>query len=638
MLKQKLKHRFGYKRLTWITFGAILVCVFNYFLINIICYMDKERESETEGYFVNTSGCCMLALNPNATPLLKYFRQVESRKCSKLQLFRGETVRDTNFLELAMSEREIVKTYGVESITEVNCTYKLVRRHNDFSNKMTKGRTFFLSNQKPLIKVEDGSRILRIQCFVPKRKLIYHDVHFFLPAAPPPRSIPSTSSPNRLSVMILGIDSISHMHFLRMMPSTAAFIRHLSHVEFWGYNRVGVNSFPNLVPLLSGLSDTEMEGSCYKNKSSFDECKFLWNHFKAAGYNTSFGEDNMAIGTFSYCKKGFAQQPTDFYLRPVMAEIDCYTRYSLDELDLIHCSAGRKYADIHHEFIYKLIPHMNSGDHFSIFWETQGVHDYYNYARVLDERYLCLLQRLHEKSVLENTLVLFMSDHGLRFGSFRRTWQGMYEESLPFLIALYPKWLEKAYPAAISNLRYNSHSLVTAFDLHVTLKDLTNLKLLRSSNIANRSAVLKGLGQKIPRGISLFLPIPELRDCKLAHIPANLCNCHKLKKIRTSAKVSQRAARFVVDSINMLIKSHRLCQKLYLEEVQEAYVLKKGADKHFEVKVRLQTSPGEGLFEGTTRFTEDSLALNGAITRTNRYGNQSYCVNDHHIEMFCYCL
>ncbi|EDV98528.1 GH17533 [Drosophila grimshawi] len=592
-----------------------------------------------EDYFVNTSGCRMLAMNAFPKISLKYLRRVEPTKCNGTQLFRSETVSGKNFLIISMSQREIERSYGVKSLSEVSCKYTKVIRYNDHFNRNTLNRTIRLRDQMRLIKVADGPRILRIYCYV-RNKLVYHDVHIFLPAPALRTKIPGSSRPDRLSVMILGIDSISHMHFIRSMPLTASFIREQSHVEFWGYNRVGLNSFPNIAPLLSGQSETELEAGCYRDKLYFDRCRLLWNHFKDAGYNTSFGEDNSAIGTFTYVKQGFQHPPTDFYLRPAMLEINTHTRYSLDKRNLIHCSAGRHFAEIHHEFIHKLLPHLEGGrPHFSFFWETQGVHDYFNYAQLLDESYLKLFHQLQHKHILDTTLVLFKADHGLRFGSYRGSSQGRLEESQPFLIALYPKWLEKAYPLAISNLRHNANSLVTTYDLHATLKDLTNLKLLRDDNIANRTTVLQGLGPKMPRGISLFLPIPDERDCDLASIPAHFCLCRNLHKIPSTDGRSRRAAHFVVESINLLIRTHPLCQRLQLREVQEAFILNRlGEEKKFEIMVRLQTYPGEGQFEGTTRFTSDSLALNGAITRINRYGNQSYCVHNSHIEMYCYCL
>ncbi|XP_034473440.1 uncharacterized protein LOC117780871 [Drosophila innubila] len=590
-----------------------------------------------EGYFINTTGCRMLALNPFSKTALSYLSQIEPMKCTKVKLLDAKTIKGENYLVLAMSKEEIVKICNVERISDVYCEYNVIKRQDDNVNKYSESGIFRLSNQKKQIKLKSGPIVLRVECYVEKRKTVYHDVHFLVPK--PKYPFPSSPRLKHLSVMIIGIDSLSHMQFLRAMPLLGAYIETLPHVEFWGYNRVGHNTYPNLMPLFSGLNETELEKDCYIGQFNYDKCNFIWQHFKEAGYNTSYAEDNSVIGTFNYGKWGFNKKPTDFYLRPVMVEVDKYTRYSIDEQEDIHCSGSRKYSEILHEFIYKMIPHLKQGPHFSISWETQGVHDYFNYPKFLDKDYLKLLKRLRSNHILSNTLVFLMSDHGLRFGSFRSTSQGMLEVSQPLLIAIYPKWLEEAYPLAISNLRKNAHSLITTFDLHATLKDLTNINLLQNSHIENRSLLLKDLGQNMPRGISLFLPIPETRDCQLASIPAEFCLCHKLHQVSSTDDKSEKAAQLMVERINLYIKNYTYCESLELNEILDAYILKRSNDDHgIGLKVRFRTQPGEGLFEGTATFSGNSLTLNGPILRINRYGNQSYCVHNYKIEMYCYCL
>ncbi|ALC40374.1 maker619 [Drosophila busckii] len=506
-------------------------------------------------------------------------------------------------------------------------------RRNEYKNDCKLSGKFSLRRSQKYYEVPAGELILRVQCYNEKHQSIYHDVHFFLPAPKPAQE--QQQQADRLSVMILGIDSLAHMNFLRMMPQTAAYIKQLPHVEFWGYNRVGLNSFPNLTPLLLGQSDEEVERGCYANKTSFDHCPLLWQQFKAAGYNTSFAEDSYYIGTFNYLKSGFRQQPTDFYLRPVLHEMHYESGQSMGKF---RCTGNRKFAQVLHEFAYKLTPHLLAAPHFSFFWETEGVHDYFNYPKLRDADYRRLLQHLNGTQVLQRTLLLLMADHGLRFGRYRNTYQGMQEENQPLLIALYPSWLDAAFPLAMSHLRSNAHSLVTTFDLHVTLKDILLLPLLGDRHVAARADALSKLDSQLPRGISLFLPIPQQRDCQTAGILSEYCSCHKLSSMASADPRAQRAAQYMVKSINKLISNEPLCQRLRLQRLEVAYLYDSANNqREFEVKVRLFTRPGGGQFEGTTRFLDNTLALNGDIQRTNKYGNQSYCIQNYHIEMYCYC-
>jgi hypothetical protein len=92
----------------------------------------------------------------------------------------------------------------------------------------------------------------------------------------------------------------------------------LSAIPLFGYNKVGDNTFPNLIPLLTGMSAHELARACYPNhKTKLDACPFIWKHFAAAGYRTAFGEDFPDIATFNYHKIGFVEQPVDYYARPL---------------------------------------------------------------------------------------------------------------------------------------------------------------------------------------------------------------------------------------------------------------------------------------------------------------------------------
>jgi hypothetical protein len=54
---------------------------------------------------------------------------------------------------------------------------------------------------------------------------------------------------------------------------------------------------------------------------------------------------------------------------------------------------------------------------------------------------------------------------------------------------------------------------------------------------------------------------------------------------------------------------------------------------------RIQTRPGGALFEGTLRFDEETknIQMMGDISRINRYGTQSHCIDTTNVKKFCYC-
>ncbi|SPP83645.1 uncharacterized protein LOC117586510 [Drosophila guanche] len=596
--------------------------------------------SEAGVYFVNTSRCRMCAMDAVSPKALSFVQRLGPFKCSKVQLLRAATIKGHNYLIRDLVELDLWRCCAVRRLRDVFCAYQQLQYCTDFRTHVLGIQSFALDPRSEYMRVPDGLQMLRVYCWVDFGRVIFHDVLLFVPPPHATHLVPERGEgvPSvRLSVLVLGIDSLSHLHYRRSFPHVAAYIRHLPHTELWGYNRVGDNSYPNIVPLLTGLTAQELERRCLRRRRSYDECRFLWNEFHDAGYMTAFGEDTAKGGTFTYRKRGFEHQPTDFYLRPVLQEMRLHTTYEARGDFDVKCTAGRRYEEVLFDFVQRLMPHMQQRDFFAFMWQTQGVHDYFNYARIADQDYLQLLQQLHQSRILDNTLVLLLSDHGLRFDPFAKTFQGMQEASQPLGIALYPPWLQRHFPFAMRNLHRNAHRLVTTFDLHETLKDVMDLKgRLRDASIRNRSHRLGN-----PRGVSLFLPIPEQRDCRSAHIPDHYCLCHTLKQIPKDTPTVQRIAGFIVSHINHLLRPYPQCRQLSLEEIDRAYVRRDhgaavGSTDQSTITVLVVTEPGNGHFAGTA-LASNVTALHGRITRSDAYGAQAYCIRDFRFEMYCYC-
>lgn len=112
---------------------------------------------------------------------------------------------------------------------------------------------------------------------------LYIDFHSFFPKNGEPKVERQEDDYN---VMILGIDSVSKLNFHRMLNLTAkTILDDLGGIEMQGFNKVADNTFPNLIPLLSGLSVDELNGACLSTNNSiyFDNCHFIWDNFKRKG-------------------------------------------------------------------------------------------------------------------------------------------------------------------------------------------------------------------------------------------------------------------------------------------------------------------------------------------------------------------
>ncbi|XP_050306878.1 uncharacterized protein LOC126743706 isoform X4 [Anthonomus grandis grandis] len=258
-----------------------------------------------------------------------------------------------------------------------------------------------------------------------------------------------------------------------------------------------------------------------------------------------------------------------------------------------------------------------------------------------DPDYHQLFKELNETGSLNNTVLIFMSDHGIRWGDIRKTYQGQMEERLPFVIMKFPEWFKQTYPAAVGNFIKNTRRLTTPFDLHETLKQLLDVdQLLNVRKIMNEKS----------RGYSLFDEIPKQRTCEDAEIVSHWCTCQQSVAIETDNKIVVSAAKFAVDHINSQLKGYGDCAILDLANITQARVLTYDAE-HITSKesvkdytITLNTTPGDAIFEVTVRQKEGTgnvapgnFSVTGSISRLNLYGKQSYCITDFHLKLYCYC-
>ncbi|XP_039481801.1 uncharacterized protein LOC120445436 isoform X1 [Drosophila santomea] len=577
-------------------------------------------DAPEEVVFVNTSVC---HVSGPWKPAAYYcaIEPIKKLQCRMPQLLTAVTQGGSNFLEA----KRISENF--------NCKYWLKSGYIHSRQYTTDGQFDLKSGTARKIRIGTGEQIVRIRCSDQLNKSRYHDVHYFLPP-PDPKWMP-TERPEKLSVMVLGIDSVSHMHFVRYFPLVKSFLENHPHTKFFGYSRVGLDADANLRPILGGKS-SRVAGLNFLS----DEKDWLWDIFKMEGYSTAYGEDNAkGILTRRNGHKELPKNKVDFDLTPVIVEMDNHTRYSIDLKEMIYCTAGRKFQEVLRDFILQLVPYMQGIPFFSFFWQSQGVQEYYEYASHLDLFYMMLLKKLLNADILNNTLLFLMSDHGLRVGEYRMSLQGMKEESQPLMVAIYPEWLKRKYPLAVRNLESNAHSLITPYDLRETLADVIDLGQLKDANLeVGMKRLQSHPANRLPRGISLFLPIPDHRTCDLAHIHSLFCFCRELTEVPTDDGLVIRSSRFLVESINQLIKPFRQCRQLKLEMVLLAHFLDFGEETFvYELRLRVRTNPGNGVFEATVRLS-DVLLLTSPISRVSHYLGQSHCVGDPDLEAFCFCI
>ncbi len=262
------------------------------------------------------------------------------------------------------------------------------------------------------------------------------------------------------------------MSWIRMLPKSYAYMLQQGFVVLKGYNIVGDGTPQALLPILTGHKETELPESRrgFPNASYVDVFPWIWDKFKKAGYVTQWAEDMQSIGTFQLRMLGFKHPPVDHYMRTFYLEAErYYSRFR--RLCLGSISRHNNMLNWVKEFF---LTYDSPKPKFSFIFHSEASHNYNNPLSLLDDDLLKFLEYLKSSGIMENTIVLLMSDHGVRVSDLRQYSQGKLEERLPFFSIRMPDSFRVQYPEAMRMLRLNSRKLTTPFDIHETLLSVLN--------------------------------------------------------------------------------------------------------------------------------------------------------------------
>ena len=123
------------------------------------------------------------------------------------------------------------------------------------------------------------------------------------------------------NVLLLAIDATSYVNFKRHFNKTQELLKGKDFFELRGYNKVGQNTFPNMIPFLTGHHSRELVSDERLNRINFDDWPIIWKKYSEKGFLTAFLEEMSWCGLFHFNLKGFKAQPTDYQLRPFHMKI-----------------------------------------------------------------------------------------------------------------------------------------------------------------------------------------------------------------------------------------------------------------------------------------------------------------------------
>lgn len=284
-----------------------------------------------------------------------------------------------------------------------------------------------------------------------------------------------------MNVIILGFDSLSRNSFIRKLPKSYDYLKDQLHADILrGYNIVGDGTPQALIPLLTGQTELELPEARRRmpNSQTVDTFPFVWKQYEEHGYVTAFNEDLPNVGTFSYRLNGFGVQPTHHYQRTYYVAVQPELR-SQPRL----CIGQHPRHQVMLNYTRQFLEAYPNRPHFAFSFHGELSHDSINLVGVADDDLERWLRDLHEDGLLDNTLLVVMSDHGNRFAEVRDTLQGKLEERLPFFGFVFPEWFKEMHALPYKSFRGNAARLVTPFDVHATLVDILRECVLHGFDI-----------------------------------------------------------------------------------------------------------------------------------------------------------
>lgn len=590
-----------------------------------------------KGFLIKTDGCRIPDMKVFDDSIISYIKNESKPVCNGGKPSLVES-NDTSLFVLDDS----LDAYGVNDTGLFKCCYRTFWRVEPVG-KQWDNRVMYAKKCVEFVNSVDVSEeFVKVKCFY-NETLIYSDFFAFVPLKNS-KNLTAPSWPT-LNVLVIGLDAVSRLNLHRQLPKTVDYLKKLNVIELLGYNKVGDNTFPNLIPVLTGLSEDELVKRCWPSAfHRFDNCPFIWSEFRKRGYLTSYAEDSAWMSLFNYAKRGFHKQPTDYYWSSFNAAAE-NSIGNAHVMNVNRCVGSREVYKTFLEYIKRFVRTMqvNKQPYFGFFWEVSLSHDLLNTPKWGDEDFEDLFRYLYDGGALNQTVLIFMSDHGIRWGPIRTTYQGRMEERLPFLHILLPEWYRHNYYQAHANLIKNIRRLTTPFDLHETLVDLLEPFALTAQNLNIRTLQT----QNASRGYSLFGKIPSNRTCEDAAISPHWCTCQKSTAVKTHEPVVIESAIFMVKYINKKLEGYAECANLTLDVIFGAQ--KQTHTEHIanadngaeDYTIAFRTQPGGAVFEGTVRRylkkAEDNLEVTGSISRINLYGKQSLCMTDFHLKLYCYC-
>ncbi|CAH2074273.1 unnamed protein product, partial [Iphiclides podalirius] len=271
---------------------GFVVFVFYYNMFNLVNFYSMAKplnemsttvisNSETD-FILETAGCNI----PNFSKTLKFIEaKYEKKTCGHRAIFVDKIEQDKIQFTI---HNQTMKEYSKSK--HFTCCYKFASRSTESGNEDT---AITFSSCKPFKNgtiVELEQEVIKVSCSINSAKtwhVIYEDAYIVI------KNIyilgnENVNSKNFWNVMVVGMDTMSRARVYDTMPHTVKYLQNHKWLDFRGYQKVGFNTFPNLMAFLTGKKMSTVYKACAKGMGECNDL-LIWKKFKDAGYVTAYG-------------------------------------------------------------------------------------------------------------------------------------------------------------------------------------------------------------------------------------------------------------------------------------------------------------------------------------------------------------
>lgn len=362
------------------------------------------------------------------------------------------------------------------------------------------------------------SEFVKVNCSYDS-KLLYEDYFAF------PQKKKNLTTLQRYNVLLLGIRAVSRVNAYRRLTNFTNYLRYnLRAIEFSKYHAINREILDNALSIFTGMEYGTFMKECIA-KNTTDGCEFIWNEYAREGFKVLLAEDCVDHGIFNRLPK-FKNTSVDYNLLPFMKTYDDNLG-NMPNGDCYLCAASRKVYKVLMDYYMIFVKNMRdiNQKHFSILWinsltKTGDPHSGLNMLGLASDDLVRFFKSLQYQGFLKDTMVIVLSDSGYMNRDLKSIKQFAVESMQPMLFVLPPSEAKQRKSWIRNTLFGNSDKLVTAYDIHKTMKAVMKL---------NDSSLNSPETIKSNKSISLLDKVPH-RFCKDVGIHHSVCVCKYIPK------------------------------------------------------------------------------------------------------------